>query len=347
MLRPDDITTHPEAMKKLFDEMENVVEHILERTKLEEREKLRETIRIRKVEPTPSDALTIVVDGGYNPIQLGTLEVLPSIAVACRFKGYNEVSEARALATIVPIEIYGRPAEKCRSLINDRLILQLAKEELKEDPDFLIIDGVFPPFSCVPMTAPHKDPPEVFEEFEKFLEAANEFLTQARHHKKLVGFVKRPRGTGFQKYILGREVRGSDSSLFGRLLAKGEMVEPYSLAYRDYLRKWLPEYRFYASYARFGMKGANRIEIPEWSLPYVEEMVGYFLAYATPGGWPYQIVKADYYAKISPATKDRIYLKFLNELRKKVEELGEDAFHYTLSQGEFCTLKIRGEEFEA
>lgn len=350
MLHQDEVTTHPEVLKKLYEEVSPSLDRVIEKTKpLEEKDTLREKIGARKIEENKSKELTVVIDGGYNPIRLGTTEVVPSMAVGCYFEGHNEVKKPKALAKIVETELSGMPARKNRAIINDTLILKLATQivEPEPKPEQIIVDGLFPPFSGIPQERPIRDPEPVHQNFKEiFLPVQRNFLEKVKKQRvKIAGFVKRPRWTGYQRHILKRKPRGSDSSFLSRYLQIGEMTETYSLSYRGYLRKWLPEYKFFGFHVKCSAKGANRIEIPGWCKSSVGDFAGYFLAYRTRSGWPYQINKTDYYTKVSQRTKDLIYSRWVAQLGRKVKEGElslEEVSSLTLSPGEFFSLELGG-----
>ena len=160
----------------------------------------------------------------------------------------------------------------------------------------------------------------------------NEFLRLCQEREILVaGIVKRPSARYLLYYLgLQDETNLPDSFILLQVLRAGERTEVFSP--RSALRRVVRsspfmdavEFPIYSLYARLSKDWAIppiRIDLPAFSLGYMEEIVEYCYATSYLHGIPLPIVKADEAVRISKKFLDDVYLEVVSRVERETGEV--------------------------
>jgi len=160
----------------------------------------------------------------------------------------------------------------------------------------------------------------------------NEFLHLCQDREILVaGIVKRP-SARYLLYHLGlqEETNLPDSFVLLQVLKPGERTEVFSprAALRRVVRSSpfmdaveFPVYSLYARLSGDWTLPPIRIDLPAFSLGYVEEIVDYCYATSYLQGIPLPIVKADEAVRISKKFLDDVYLEVVSRVERETGEV--------------------------
>ncbi len=225
---------------------------------------------------------------------------------------------------------YADAGERLNSIVNVRREAKLYETALRfieEGPvgELLLIDGPMAFSNWWSMAG-------LEEDRRRLVDSINGLLDLCRERGVIVaGIVKRP-SARYLVYNLGLQGRTelSDSFLLLQVLGPGERTDIFSprLAIRKVVRSssfmdaiGCPIYSFYGRLSAEWSIPPVRIDVPDFSLGYLDDLADYCYSSSFWGGIPLPIVRADEEVRISKRFMAEVYMDILSRLARTSGEV--------------------------
>ncbi len=291
--------------------------------------KLQGVLSVRKcAEVDSSHFCTVAVDSGYNGPE-SLLGYIPLVfGVSATFQGAKKLHKPMLAATLLPRSDDPEEGRKMAGLVGFLLQFKLARKFLSS-VDAVLIDG---PLN---MSSTHFSPNSrrYGELYLKTLSDAGRelvlLLDEAREQDiPVVGIVKRVRSSLISRASGmpdGRHV--PDAALMSRVLSRGEYTSPVPADWMwDQLVLWCREsginpsgLKIHSSFAKFGVRSPVRLDLPEYAIPRLDEVVSHLNNLSTPDvGIPLPVMAVDRLSKMKDEFVKMIYRKILSEVVREV-----------------------------
>ena len=290
-------------------------------------EEIREAVKVRSaLEVDVSGTRSAAVDAGVNgkDLLVGFCPVV--VAVGSVFDGKTRTKEPLA-ATSKLARIYRDEEEgkKLAGLFGFYMQFELARKLVGDgNLDLLIVDGPLAIRRSYYSPSSRKVGAAFVAAYEEAQNSLAKLLVEARDANiSVVGLVKRVRSSIISRKAGLKEMKLLDSMLSSIILSRGEHTSPLPL-----LRPWndIPAVASIQGLNVVGLKPnavfvkpnarkTYRLEIPEYALNGLEEVVGILAALSEPkSGLPLPLVDVDRLSRITQRAANSAYLRLFKEV---------------------------------
>ena len=343
------ILPHPSLIESGIDDtLKKIAALAGERRSAVERSRDRILVRNASIDEGVCSKRIVGVDAGRNGhnLQLAFIPLYGAIAVLA--ENWNVV-DSLSCAGASDIWTVERDPDKRENLLHMALEYHAAKKSLEAwHPDYLLFDGALvlnPRLRSYP-----SDSVGYREDFRFTAITALDLLHTCQEKGiPVMGFVKRTKMNRLHGLLGLPPMR--DLALLNVLLGSREYVDPFlvdnpmALAlYRmaEEMEVCGERLRIYTTYIRTSPKSVYRVEIPEFCLDRIEELLSIAFLMADPDGIPYPIHEADRLSKMTGAASN-IHLLALFEKTMDLIKAGslspEDLDLFTPQYGDYWSLE--------
>ncbi len=291
--------------------------------------RLQDLLKIKRcAEVDSSHFCTAAVDSGFNGPE-SLLGYIPLVfGVSATFQGARKLHKPMIAATLLPRSDDPEEGRKIAGLVGFLLQFKLARKFLSS-VDAVLIDG---PLN---MSSTHFSPNSRRYSrlyIKTFSDAGRELvllLDEAREQDiPVVGVVKRVRSSMISRASgVPSERQIPDAALTSGMLYRGEFTSPFPADWMwDQLVLWCKEsgvspseLKIYSSFAKFGVRSPVRLDLPEYAIPHLNELISHLYNLSTPDvGIPLPVVAVDRLSKMKTEFVRMIYRRMLSELVREV-----------------------------